>query len=51
MQLDEALRQISDIRSIVGEQRMHQIPQDMVNHEVAFLDAVNALHRHNQALI
>ena len=37
--------------AIVGEQRVHEIPQDVIGDDVAFLDAVDRRRRHDQAMI
>ena len=37
--------------AIVGEQRVHEIPEDVIGGDVAFLDAVDRGRRHDQAMI
>jgi hypothetical protein len=36
---------------LIGEQRMHQVPQDVIDRDVGLLDAMNAVARHHQAVI
>ena len=37
--------------AILGKQRVHQIPQDVIDRHVAFLDPVDAVALHDQAMI
>ena len=37
--------------AIVGQQRMHEIPEDVIGGDVAFLDAVDRGRRHHEAMV
>ena len=37
--------------AVVGEQRVHEIPEDVIGGDVALLDAVDGVRRHDEAMI